>query len=88
MTIRVLIVDDHAVVRLGIAAMIANETDISVVAQAADGAEAVKQYAEHRPDVVLMDLRMPRLDGVSAIVTIRAADPTARWPLRCLDGRH
>jgi DNA-binding NarL/FixJ family response regulator len=78
MTIRVLIVDDHAVVRLGIAAMIANETDITVVAEAADGAEAVQQYAAHRPDVVLMDLRMPRVDGVSAILTIRAADPAAR----------
>jgi DNA-binding NarL/FixJ family response regulator len=78
MTLRVLIVDDHAVVRLGIAAMIANETDITVVAEAADGAEAVQQYAAHRPDVVLMDLRMPRVDGVSAILTIRAADPAAR----------
>ena len=78
MTIRVLVVDDHAVVRAGIAAMIANEADVDVVAEAADGAEAVAQYAAHRPDVVLMDLRMPRMDGAAAIGAILAADRTAR----------
>ena len=78
MTIRVLTADDHAVVRIGLAAMIANELDIVLVAEAADGAEAVALYAAHRPDVVLMDLRMPRLDGVSAIRAIRARDPGAR----------
>jgi two-component system, NarL family, response regulator len=78
MTIRVLTVDDYAVVRAGIAAMLANEADIGVVAEARDGAEAVTLYAAHEPDVVLMDLRMPTLDGVSAIRTIRAADPHAR----------
>ena len=70
--------DDHAVVRAGIAAMIGNERDIIVVAEAADGVEAVSLYAQHRPDVVLMDLRMPRLDGVSAITAIRATHPDAR----------
>ena len=78
MTIRVLTADDHAVVRIGLAAMIANELDIVLVAEAADGAEAAALYAMHRPDVVLMDLRMPRLDGVSAIRAIRADDPGAR----------
>jgi DNA-binding NarL/FixJ family response regulator len=78
MTIRVLTVDDHAVVRAGIAAMIANEADLAVVAEASDGAEAVARYAEHRPDVVLMDLRMPEMDGVAAIHAIRAADGAAR----------
>jgi two-component system, NarL family, response regulator len=78
MTIRVLTADDHAVVRAGIAAMIANEPDITVVGEAADGDEAVALYAERAPDVVLMDLRMPKLDGVSAIRAIRAADPQAR----------
>jgi two-component system NarL family response regulator len=77
MNIRVLTADDHAVVRAGIAAMIANEPDIAVVAEAGDGAEAVALYNEHVPDVVLMDLRMPMLDGVSAIAAIRAADPDA-----------
>jgi DNA-binding NarL/FixJ family response regulator len=78
MTIRVLVVDDHAVVRAGIAAMIANEADMAVVAEAADGAEAVERYAAHRPAVVLMDLRMPRMDGATAIRAILAADPAAR----------
>ena len=78
MTIRVLVVDDHAVVRAGIAAMIANETDMRVVAAAADGAVALERYAELRPDVVLMDLRMPRMGGVPAIGAIRGFDPLAR----------
>jgi DNA-binding NarL/FixJ family response regulator len=77
MNIRVLTADDHAVVRAGIAAMIANEPDIAVVAEAGDGAEAIALYHEHVPDVVLMDLRMPKLDGVSAITAIRTADPDA-----------
>jgi DNA-binding NarL/FixJ family response regulator len=78
MTIRVLTVDDHVVVRAGIAAMIANEPDIVVVAEAGEGAEAVERYVAHRPDVTLMDLRMPKLDGVSAILAIRSVDPGAR----------
>jgi two-component system, NarL family, response regulator len=78
MTIRVLTADDHPVMRAGIAAMIANESDISIVGEAADGTDAVALYALHRPDVVLMDLRMPRLDGVAAIRAIRAADTNAR----------
>jgi two-component system, NarL family, response regulator len=76
--IRVLSADDHPVVRKGIAAMIANERDIEVVAEARDGAEAVALYEAHAPDVVLMDLRMPTMDGVSAIRAIRALDPNAR----------
>ena len=76
--IRVLTADDHSVVRAGIAAMIANETDISVVAEAGDGEEALARYSEHHPDVVLMDLRMPKVDGVAAIRAIREADPGAR----------
>lgn len=78
MTIRVLTVDDHVVVRAGVAAMIANEPDIVVVAEAGDGAEAVERYVVHRPDVTLMDLRMPKLDGVSSILAIRSIEPAAR----------
>lgn len=78
MTIRVLTVDDHPVVRTGIAAMIANEPDMSVIAEAANGADAVDLYTAHRPDVVLMDLRMPSMDGVSAIRAILAVNDEAR----------
>jgi DNA-binding NarL/FixJ family response regulator len=78
MTIRVLMADDHPVVRTGIRAMIAHESDMSVVAEAADGAEAVSLYEQHKPDVVLMDLRMPRQDGVASIRAIVAGDSGAR----------
>ncbi len=76
--IRVLTADDHPVVRAGIAAMIANEPDIDIVAEGRDGDEAVALFDVHRPDVVLIDLRMPKLDGVSAIRAIRGIDPNAR----------
>ena len=76
--IRVLTADDHQVVRAGIAAMLANEPHLVVVAEATNGVEAVALFEAHRPDVVLIDLRMPRLDGVGAIQAIRAAAPGAR----------
>ena len=66
-TVRVLIVDDHPVVREGLAGMLAGEDDLEVVGSAADGAQAVDRTARLEPDVVLMDLRMPEVDGVSAI---------------------
>jgi len=74
----VLTADDHPIVRAGIAAMIANEPDIDVVAEGRDGAEAVALFEAYRPDVVLMDLRMPKVDGVAAILAIRAIEPNAR----------
>jgi DNA-binding NarL/FixJ family response regulator len=76
--IRVLTADDHPIVRAGIAATLAGEPDIEVVAEARDGVEAVALFETHRPDVVLMDLRMPRLGGLPAINAIREADPNAR----------
>ncbi len=80
--IRVLCADDHPLVRKGIAALVAGEPDLALVAEAADGAAAVALFAEHRPDVTLMDLRMPARDGVAdgiaATVAIRAVDPAAR----------
>ena len=76
--VRVVAADDHPVVRAGIAAMLANEPDIDVVGLASNGAEAVALFEAERPDVVLMDLQMPKLDGVSAIRAIRAIDPDAR----------
>ena len=77
-TIRVLAVDDHPVVRTGIRAMIANESDMSVVAEAGDGNEAAALYEAEKPDVVLMDLRMPKADGIAGIRMILAAHPEAR----------
>lgn len=76
--IRVLIADDHAVVRDGLVAMIGKWTDMTVVAEAQNGREAVEQWKRHRPDVSLLDLRMPELDGIGAIYQIREQDATAR----------
>ena len=76
--IRVLLADDHPVVREGLRGMLAAEQGIAVVAEAASGAEAVAMAATHRPDVVLMDLRMPHGDGVEATAAILDATPGAR----------
>jgi DNA-binding NarL/FixJ family response regulator len=76
--IRVLVVDDHAMVRTGLAAMLAADGDIEVVAQAADGADAVEQAVAHDPDVVLMDLSMPVMDGIDATRAITAASTSPR----------
>lgn len=78
MPIRVLTADDHPVVRAGVRAMIANESDLDLVAEATDGAEVIELYDEHLPDVVLMDLRMPRTNGVEATRAIVAMHPDAR----------
>lgn len=76
--IRILLAEDHAVVRAGLEQLFATTGDISVVATAADGEQAVALAAEHEPDVVLMDLEMPRMDGREATSRIVAARPTAR----------
>jgi DNA-binding NarL/FixJ family response regulator len=72
--IRVVLVDDHAVLRSGLAALLTGTGDIDVVGQAADGAEAVEVVRQHRPDVVVMDLQMPGVDGVEATRRILAED--------------
>lgn len=75
--LRVLIADDHPIVREGLSAIIGDQPDMVVVGQAATGAEAVYLGLAHRPDVILIDLRMPELNGVDAITAIRAGWPDA-----------
>src|SRR6266542_6453724 len=76
--IRVLAADDHALVRAGLKALIATQPDIELVAEAADGVEAVEKAIETQPDVVLMDLTMPKYGGIPAITSIRQACPRTR----------
>jgi DNA-binding NarL/FixJ family response regulator len=76
--IRVLCVDDHPLVRKGIIAILANESDIELVAEGSNGREAVESYRRHQPDVTLMDLRMSELDGIAATRQIRDEFPGAR----------
>ena len=74
----VLVADDHALLRTGVANIINQEPDLFVVAEAGTGAEAVAAYERHRPDVTLLDLRMPIMEGVEAVRQIRDRDPLAR----------
>src|SRR5260370_32657743 len=76
--IRVLIADDHITVLEGLAAIIGRQPDMTVAAQAADGNEAVELWGRHHPGVMLLDLRMPKLDGVDVIEEIRKRDSSAR----------
>jgi len=76
--IRVLIADDHLTVLEGLAAIIGRQPDMMVAAEAADGQEAVELWTKHHPDLTLLDLRMPKLDGVSALERIRMQDTSAR----------
>ena len=75
---RVLLVDDHSLLRTGVANIINQEPDLEVVAEAANGRDAIDAFLMHHPDVVLMDLRMPGMEGVEAVQQIRAIDPQAR----------
>jgi DNA-binding NarL/FixJ family response regulator len=76
--IRVLVVDDHFVVRMGLIGLVNTEPDMEVVAEAADGKQAVELFFQHNPRLVLMDLRMPVMDGIAATRAIRNKEPDAR----------
>jgi len=77
-TIRILAADDHALLRQGIASLVEIEPDMELVAQAATGLEAIEQFRRHQPDITLMDLQMPDISGVEAIIAIRSEFPDAR----------
>src|SRR5438034_748989 len=76
--IRILTVDDHALLRDGIAALVATQADMKVIAEASNGREAIELFRTLRPDVTLMDIQMPELDGIEALITIRSEFPDAR----------
>ena len=78
MPIRILTVDDHALLRKGIRLLVSTESDMQLVAEASTGREAVQGFRTHRPDVTLMDLQMPDMGGVEAIIAIRGEFPNAR----------
>ena len=73
--IRILTVDDHPLVRQGIAGLVGIQPDMTTVAEAANGREAIQQFRAHRPDVTLMDIQMPEMNGLDALIAIRTEFP-------------
>lgn len=77
-SIRILVVDDHPVVRQGVAVLISTQSDMTLVAEATNGREAIQQFRKHHPDITLMDLQMPEMNGLDALAAIRGEFPDAR----------
>src|SRR6202453_285384 len=77
--IRIVLVDDHPLLRQGIAALVADQPDMKLIAEASNGREAVEQFRIHLPDVLLMDLQMPDMNGIDAMIAIRNEFPDARF---------
>jgi len=77
-SIRILSVDDHPLIRQGVAGLVATQADMNLIAEAANGREAIQQFHRHRPDITLMDLQMPEMNGLEAIIAIRNEFPEAR----------
>src|SRR5258705_6442548 len=76
--IRILTVDDHPLLRAGISGLVADQSDMRLVAEASNGREAIQQFRTHRPDVTLMDIQMPDMNGLDAMISIRSEFPEAR----------
>src|ERR1700690_4650441 len=76
--IRILAVDDHPLIRQGIAGLIAVQSDMTLVAEASNGREAIQQFRTHRPEITLMDLQMPEMNGIDALIAIRNEFPGAK----------
>src|ERR1700751_3401395 len=76
--IRIMAVDDHSLILEGIATIVGDQPDMTIVAEASNGREAIQQFRAHHPDVTLMDLQMPEMNGIDALIAIRAEFPQAR----------
>jgi DNA-binding NarL/FixJ family response regulator len=78
-SIRILSVDDHALLREGIAGLVSDQPDMTIVAEASNGREAIEQFRKHHPDITLMDLQMPEMNGIDAMIAVRNEFPDARF---------
>jgi DNA-binding NarL/FixJ family response regulator len=78
-SIRILSVDDHGLLREGIAGLVSDQPDMAIVAEASNGREAIEQFRKHNPDITLMDLQMPEMNGIDAMIALRGEFPDARF---------